>query len=315
MAECASLLLCQLWKHVCHCLLTVQTIWKSATVDVSPLIFSLQNWFGRSTSQYLLLEDSSSSCSDWTTARHSGFWVCRSIIFTKKGSVIHPNNGWKPVTPLMDGRQTDDLCWSLKCEPAQFAVDRDGWLSAPDIDTRWGMPGMSRGQTSWRGRKVKVSSDWTQAVLYHANIFGYIIHLIKEEMKVGTLEGKNSNFLACWSLLIGLCTPVIVLFPLQKCLCLRCVQLLWCYCCQETQPKHSLSFSVISPISIAGHTFGIIARRYVIPHKTTPLSTLTKPVHRPVCAGPVELDCNIRGNILSMGAFGFPYNSSLLANA
>lgn len=45
----------------------------------------------------------------------------------------------------MDGSQTDDLCWNLKCEPAQFALDHDGWLSAPDIETRWGMPGMSGG--------------------------------------------------------------------------------------------------------------------------------------------------------------------------
>lgn len=134
-------------------------------------------------------------------------------------------------------------------------------------------------------------------------------------MKVGTLEGNNGNSLACLNLLSGVCTPVIVVFSPQKRLCLRYVQLLWCYCYQDTTPKRSLSFSVIPPISIAGHTFSIITRHYVILHNTTPLSTVTKPVRRHVCAGPVGLDWNIGGNILSMGAFGFPYNSSFLANA
>lgn len=34
--------------------------------------------------------------------------------------------GWKPVTALTDENQTEDLCLNLKCELAQFAVDRDG---------------------------------------------------------------------------------------------------------------------------------------------------------------------------------------------
>lgn len=192
------------------------------------------------------------------------------------------------------------------------------------------------GQNSRRGRKVKESStepphasgvrfespvslplafisDSIRAVLPHANIFGYTIHLIKEEIKVGTLEGNNRNSLACLSL--DLCTPVIVLFSPQKRLCLRCVQLLWCFCCQDTKPKCSLCFNVIPPISTAGHTFSSITWCCVILHDTTPLSTVSKPVRRHVCAGPVGLDYNIGGNILSMGVFGFPYNSSFLANA
>ena len=57
---------------------------------------------------------------------------------------------------------------------------------------------------------------------------------------------------------------------------------------------------------ISSHTFRVITTRYMIPHDTTPLSAVTKPVRRHVCAGPVGLDCNIGGNILTLGAFGFP---------
>lgn len=63
-------------------------------------------------------------------------------------------------------------------------------------------------------------------------------------MKVGTLEGNNGNSLACLNLLSGLRTPVIVVFSPQKRLCLRYVQLLWCYCYQDTIPKRFLWASV-----------------------------------------------------------------------
>lgn len=108
--------------------------------------------------------------------------------------------------------------------------------------------------------------------------------------------------------LVGVFWPLIVVHSPQKRRCLRCPPLLWRYCYQDTERNLLLGFSGIR--LIAGHTF----RRRLRDTNTT-LRTLTKPVCRHTFAGPVGLDCEIRGNILSMGALVFPYHSSFLGNA
>lgn len=236
---------------------------QSAAGDVCPLIFSLQSCFDPSSSACLLMEDAS-SWSDWTNAHPSKRWGCKSMVFFLQTNWV--------LSTLVAGNQSQlwrtqgkqlDCCGSWGVALCSWHQDQTSNVWNVQAGRGGGSKVSFTGPLHAFGVRsespvclpLAFISDWIQAVLPCANIFGYVIHPMKEEMKVGTLEGSNGNSLACLSLLLGLCTPLIVLFCPRKRLCLTCVQLPRCSFAAHETTASALSFSAsaVTPSALLQH--------------------------------------------------------------